>query len=470
MSLIGNIYNQTRALSVHRGSIEAAGKNIANVNNPEYARQRMQVVDRGNIVIGDQVQSMGIETGKFDSFRDALIDGQIVRETSQTEYAKATDDMNRQLVGYWGEDINRASDAGSLDGITDLDSSTLGLNERLDSFFNSMSELAANPSEVALRAVTLQEAESLTVQLNDVASNLSAFATDIDQRLDNELAVANDIIDQIAALNVEIASIEMRSGDLTAVDLRDARQQQVEKLSEIMDIETAVIADSFGQISVSVDNGVGAPVTVLERGVVNGEFSFNGTNIVFGTGATVMGPSSGRAQAYLDFRDGGLADLQTDLNNLASQLVTSVNGAYPTDFFDPAGTTAATISLDAALTPSTLATSATANAGANDVVQAIYALRNTTFSTGGGDAIDGTFGDFVVNVTGRVAQAAAVAEQNSENQDYIQTMLGNERAKVGGVDLDEEAADLLRFQRAYQATSRVISIMDELLEELVRSF
>ena len=162
--------------------------------------------------------------------------------------------------------------------------------------------------------------------------------------------------------------------------------------------------------------------------------------------------------------------MQTDLNNLASQLVTSGNGAYPTDFFDPAGTTAATISLDAALTPSTLATSATANAGANDVVQAIYALRNTTFSTGGGDAIDGTFGDFVVNVTGRVAQAAAVAEQNSENQDYIQTMLGNERAKVGGVDLDEEAADLLRFQRAYQATSRVISIMDELLEELVRSF
>ncbi|MGB0372982.1 MAG: flagellar hook-associated protein FlgK [Opitutales bacterium] len=468
MGLLTGIYTQSRALSYHSGSIDVAGKNIANVNNPEYARQRMNVQDRGNIVVGDTIQSMGIEAGTIEQFRDALLDAQILRETPQTSMAEVTADLYRQLEGYWGESINRSADGSTLDSAQEVSPSSLGLNERLDDFFNAMSELAANPSETALKEVVIQQSQTLVDQINDMASNLADFSTNIDQQIENELTDANTILAQIAELNVSIADVEMRSQDGAAVDLRDARQQKVEELSKLMDIEVSTIADSFGQIQITAKDSANADVTLLTLGNVQDTFSFDGTDINFGT--TAMGLSEGEIQAHLDFRNGPLTELQTDIDNLASQLVTSVNAAYPGDYFDAAGTTAATLSLDGALNASTLVTTTTANAGANDVAQAIYGLKNSSFSTGGGDDIDGSFNDFVVNISGRIGQDSKTAAETLENQEYVQLMLENERAAQGGVDLDEEAADLIRFQRAYQATSRVISVMDELLQQLVNGF
>ncbi|MEM7672610.1 MAG: flagellar hook-associated protein FlgK [Verrucomicrobiota bacterium] len=468
MSLLSGIYTQSRALSYHSGSIDVAGKNIANVNNPEYARQRMLVQDRGNIVVGNTIQSMGIEAGLIQQFRDSLLDTQILTETPQTSMAEVTADLYRQLEGYWGESINRSSDGSTLDSAQEVSASSLGLNERLDDFFNAMSELAANPSESALKEVVVQQSQALVDQINDMASNLSQFSGNIDQQIDNELSDANAILAQIAELNIDIAQVEMRTSVGAAVDLRDARQEKVEELSKLMDIEVTTIADSFGQIQITAKNAANADVTLVNLGNVADSFSFDGTNINFGT--TAMGLTGGEVQAHLDFRNGPLAELQTDIDNLASQLVTSVNAVYPGDFFTAAGTTAATFSLDGALNSTTLVASATANAGANDVAQAIYNLKNSAFSTAGGDDIDGGFNEFVINISGRIGQASKSAAVSLENQEFVQRMLENERAAQGGVDLDEEAADLIRFQRAYQATSRVISVMDELLQQLVSGF
>ena len=468
MSLITSIHIQARALSYHSGAIEVIGKNISNVNNPEYARQRIQLEDRGNIVVGNTIQSMGIEAGNIRQFRDSLIDAQVLSENPQTAMASVEADLYRQLEGYWGETINRQADAATLEGAQNVSVNSLGLNERLDDFFNSMSELAANPTESALKEIAVQESKALTDQINDMADNLSQFSQDLDDKIDNELDAANTILSQIAELNVKIAQVEMKQGDGSAVDIRDARLDKVEELAKIMDIEISTIADSFGQIQITANDSGSSPVTLLERGNVQGSFSFDGIDIDFGT--TAMGLVSGEAQAYLNFRNDALSDLQTDLNNLASQLVTSVNAVYSGDFFEPTGTTAATIDLDVALTASTLVTTTSGDAGANDVAQAIYALKNNAFSTNGGDDIDGAFNDFVVNISGRIGQESNAAQVSLENQNYVQQMLENERATYGGVDLDEEAADLMRFQRSYQATSRVIGVMDELLQSIVNGF
>ena len=468
MSLITSIHNQARALSYHSGAIEVIGKNITNVNNPEYARQRMQVVDRGNIVVGNSIQSLGIEAGNVRQFRDSLVDAQILSENPQASAAQIEADLYRQLEGYWGETINRQADAATLESAQEVSVTSLGLNERLDDFFNSMSELAANPTEDALKEIVIQQSRALADQLNDMGDNLTQFSADIDDKIDAELEAANTLLTQIAELNVNVAQVEMKLGDGAAVDIRDARQEKVEELSKLMDIEVSTIADSFGQIQITANDSANNAVTLVERGNAQGSFSFDGTDVDFGT--TAMGLVSGEVQAYLNFRNDAVVDLQTDMDNLANQLVTSVNAAYPGDFFEPTGTTAATIELDAALTAATLVTTTTGNAGANDVAQALYALKNNEFSTGGGDDIDGTFNEFVVNISGRIGQESQAAKVSLENQEYIQRMLETERATYGGVDLDEEAADLMRFQRSYQATSRVIGVMDELLQSVINGF
>ena len=94
-------------------------------------------------------------------------------------------------------------------------------------------------------------------------------------------------------------------------------------------------------------------------------------------------------------------------------------------------------------------------------------MASTTFSTGSGDAIDGTFSGFFSKSVSKLGQTLASANSRVQDQTNIERLVRAQRDGVSGVSLDEEMADLLKFQRAFQASSRVFSVMDELLDTVV---
>jgi flagellar hook-associated protein 1 FlgK len=175
----------------------------------------------------------------------------------------------------------------------------------------------------------------------------------------------------------------------------------------------------------------------------------------------------------LQARDGAVQTLRDNLDLFAGQLVTSVNAAYnPTstagaDFFDPTGLTAGTIALQAGLTATTLVTGSSGAAGDNTIALAVAGLASQTFSTGSGDLIDGTLGQFYTRSVSDLGQALATTTARASDQENIQRLVRNQRDTVSGVSLDEEMADLVRYQRAFQASSRVFSVVDELLDTIV---
>ena len=184
--------------------------------------------------------------------------------------------------------------------------------------------------------------------------------------------------------------------------------------------------------------------------------------------------SGGSIQGTIDARDGALATLRSGLDTMASSLITQVNGIYQNgydlngnsgaDFFT--GSDAATIGVNPAVAndPSQIQAAGTANAtGDNSIAlqlaqlgqQSIAALNNQTFS--------GAYAQDVQNF----GNALSNANDQVSNYNSVNTMLLNQRDSVSGVSLEEETANLITYQKAYECSAKLITTVDEMLQTVV---
>ena len=205
---------------------------------------------------------------------------------------------------------------------------------------------------------------------------------------------------------------------------------------------------------------------------MQGNVAFTGTQITGGASATPLALSAGSIQGTLTARDGGVKTLRDNLDQLASQLVAAVNGAYnPTgatgNFFNAGSTTAATIAVSAAVNAATLKASDGGPAGDNTIALAVAQLASTKFTTAGGAAFNGTFSGFFSTAVSNIGQAASGANTRVTDQSNIENLVRSQRDAVSGVSMDEETANLLKFQRAYQASARVFTVIDSLLASVI---
>jgi flagellar hook-associated protein 1 FlgK len=103
------------------------------------------------------------------------------------------------------------------------------------------------------------------------------------------------------------------------------------------------------------------------------------------------------------------------------------------------------------------------------VAQAIAQLANQKFSTGSGDQIDGTFANFYAASVGSLGQSLSTVNSQVTNQSSVEQLVRTQRDSVSGVSLDEELANLQMYQRAFQASSRVFTVVDDLLDNVVNT-
>ena len=241
-------------------------------------------------------------------------------------------------------------------------------------------------------------------------------------------SASNCLIQTIAGdLNGQIDRFEINNPG-SAVDLRDQRQADLEQLAAKLPVD--VHTSATGQVQLVAKDGTGADVVLVDNATVQGSVAFDGTQITAGSPATALALTAGSIQGSLAARDGAVQTLRDNLDQLASQLVTSVNAAYnPTgttgDFFDPAGTTAGTIALAGGVTTNTLKASDGGAAGDNTVALGIAQLATRNFSTTGvpPDAIDGTMGGFFSAAVSNLGQAVAGAAARVNDQTNIEQLV-----------------------------------------------
>src|ERR1051325_11340508 len=146
--LFSTLNSSSMALNAHSRAIETTGKNLANVNNPAYARQRVVYGDRGTIETPNGPESMGIEAMGVEQLRDTLTDRQLMREIAlKSSFESEQSGYQRAQAGL-GQSIDRSSSAGAVGAAAGK-----GIGAAIDDFFNAFQSFAARPTDTGERQV-----------------------------------------------------------------------------------------------------------------------------------------------------------------------------------------------------------------------------------------------------------------------------------------------------------------------------
>ena len=453
------------SLRAQSRAIETVGRNMANVNNPTYSRQR--------VIFGDVSPtgsaSVGVDIIEVQQVRDVLLDRQFVREKSSTAALEAETAAYERGEAAMGETISNVRDPG-------LAATTGGnsLTNAMAGFFGAARQLSVDPTNSTQKQMFVQTAKTMTERFQFSNDRLAEVQADLTDQVSNDADKANLLLTTIKELNQMIATQESETGT-KALTLRDQRQARVEDLAQVMNFKTTTLPDAPNQIQITATSASGVDTVILSGGTTLETLAFAGAALRVVSSNTALTLTGGSTKGHLTARDGALQTLRNSLNLLAKQMVTSVNAAYnPSgtgqNFFDPAGTNASSIQLASGLTGLNVRASVAGGAaGDSSVAQAISKLDIRSFSSTSGDAINGTMGESYSAAISLFSYSLSQSRMNHENQTGVLNIVRGQRESTSGVSLDEEAAELMKFQRAYQASARVISVVDQMLDIVVNS-
>ncbi|HTD67417.1 MAG TPA: flagellar hook-associated protein FlgK, partial [Candidatus Limnocylindria bacterium] len=365
LGLFGVLNLGTRSLATQRAGVEVAGQNLANVNNPAYARQRLAIETSLSVSSPYGPQGTGADAVAIQQIRNGFVDQQINGELSVGGYLGAQQDALNYAQASLGEVLDLNGEAG--DGT--------GLSTDLNNLFAAFQSVSTSPGSLTERQLLVAKAEDLASHLNQVDQRLSNLNTSLNQSLESDVAGANELLAAIADLNDLIINTENSAGG-AANDLRDLRQSKLEELSKLVKVDASESAS--GGLNISVNGNT----LVSDKNVLDTLQTYDaggGQMLVrTATSGTPLALSGGHIQGVIDVRDGTLATMRDQMDTLAATLISEVNaahsggfalnGATGAAFFT--GTDAASIQVNSALVndPSLLQISGTAgNAGDNQV-------------------------------------------------------------------------------------------------------
>ena len=295
-------------------AIEVVGHNIANANTPGYSRQSLQVQANIPITMGPGQIGTGVKATEVIRAYDTFINKQVDLKTSQYYYWQAQNTAMEEIETIFNE------------------SDEYGLNALMGEFWNAWGDLSNNPDGTAERESLIAKSGNMTQFINDIDYNLRQYQRYLDSSIQGYVNQMNTIISQIADLNAQITSIEVK-GLINANDLRDKRDLLVEQLSEYVDINYYE-EESSGQVMVYV---LGGTPLVLGNSAYTLDCRQNAT-----TGLTdiIWMDQSGRTVNITDKLEGGklagwvnVRDTKIDrylgsLNSLVEELVWQVNSLH----------------------------------------------------------------------------------------------------------------------------------------------
>ena len=352
-----------------------------------------------------------------------------------------------------------------------------GINEYLSEFWNSWEDLAANPSGDVERATLVNNAATLADRLNQLAAGLEDMRQEIDVEIAAAVEEVNQITSQISEMNSKL--VQYRASGRNTDSIEDSLDYLAEQLSTLVDVTT--YENSDGQLCAQLAGG---------QPLVQGDASWSlETSVDSSTGLfdVLWNDGSGAATSVQDSITGGVLGgclavrdeyipaYQEDLDELASTLITEVNdlltagydlnGDPGTELFTGSGAGDIAVSQAILDDPSLIAAADAADSAPGDgsVALAVAALRDEALMSGGSSTLDGFYSALVSQVGSDRQNVESDYELRSDLDDFYH----NYRESIAGVSLDEESANLLLYQQAYEASARVITVLQEIMETTI---
>lgn len=471
IGLFGLLNLGAGSLVTERQAVEVTGQNLANVNNPAYARQRLAVTTAPTVDSPIGPEGTGAQATAIKQLRSSILDDQIQQELSVTGSLDAQQTTLGLAESALGQQLDRTDSSSDAAAAAANVGTTHSLGDSLSDLFNQFQSWSANPSSLTERQGVTAAAASLADQFNQVSGRLDALNTSLNSDLSNNVDSANTLLSQIADLNGQISRAELNVPG-SANDLRDLRQSKLEDLSTLVKID--VSDGDYGAVNVSVSGNL----MVTGNQVADGLSTYdpgNGKLLVEETGGnTPLALTGGKIEGTIQARDGAIADLRNGVDSLAKLLITQVNsihaagyglnGSTNADFFT--GSDAASIAVNPALAndPSLLQGAGTTGAAGDNKVALALAQLSEQVNPGLNNQ---TFSENYTGLATAFGQDMSSVNSQMSDQQAVQDMLTQQRDSVSGVSVDEEMTNLTTFQRAFQASARLLTVVDTLLQTVI---
>lgn len=453
-----------RSLSNSGTALQTVGHNIANKSTEGYSRQRVDLQSATPVQQGRYQLGMGARAGQVSRTNNPWLERQIQKEGTSLGSSEGRADALGRVEQVYNEQINK------------------GLNQYVTDFFNSFRELSNNPESLASRTNVREAANALTADFKRVVGQLRDIQADVDGQIRTGVEEINQLAKEIASLNEKIQLVENQGAH--ANDERDRRDVLIKKLGEKVDISWAegsngMVAITAGRTGIIVSGGShnelkAAASDASDRMEVY--FKNNESGSLHNMTAQISG---GRLGGVLEVRDKVIEDLISGIDQMAYTLAQEVNSAHIEGFdrYGKEGVLFFEMPEQVSGSASVMALNATifndvgriaagardAAPGDNTVANVISALQYRKVLNGG----SATFDDFYNTQVGQIGTVAQRAVKSFESQKNILGQLNNIRESVSGVSLDEETTKMIEFQRAYDASARLIRTADEMMETVL---
>jgi flagellar hook-associated protein 1 FlgK len=498
-----------RGLFAQQNALYVTGHNIANANTEGYTRQRANMqATRGIPVPGmnnDRAPGQlgtGVHVTDLQRLREDFLDVQFRNENKR--------------YGYWEAKLD------AIQKIEDImnEPSETGLQKVMDEMWKAWQDLSQDTRDTSARAVLRERSIAVADTFASIYNHLEEVQRDLDNVLGVKVREVDSLARQIAELNNQIANVVPHGYQPN--DLYDQRDVLLDKLSKIVSIN--VTPGENGMVNVTIEG----QALVTGRTSVAMEAVQNQTTglLDIRLGGAEFIPTDGELAGILESRGiatvetvevdgqpqqvvtytGLLPEFKKNLDKLAVNLAREINdlhrtglslidinnpGQAPQDlpFFVDADALAAdpntkeypTGANKLVVNPAIIASldaiaaarpeaGGTAPEGNNKNALAIAELKYKVIPAGTGPhdfSETTTLDDFYRNLIGQLGVNGQEAERNTLNAETILSTVDNNRQSVSGVSIDEEMANLIKFQHAYNASARVMTSMDEILDKVI---
>jgi flagellar hook-associated protein 1 len=487
-----------RGLLAQQTAISVVNHNIANANTPGYSRQVATMTTTPPYSVpalnrdGTAGQlGTGVDVTTVRRVRDTFVDYQLRKESASQGRWDAQRDGLEQVEAVFNEP------------------STSGVSTLLARFWGSWQTVANSPDDPGARGALVEQGKALADSIQYDYRQLEGFRADANSQVQMSVDEVNVLSSRIAELNGQISQVEL-NGE-RANDLADQRDLLVDQLNGIAKVSVAIAPNGMAQVYLGnrmlVDGmtanrlKVGGYRDPANPSQVDSNNPYSQVqwddNIEPPNGVAI---SDGKLKGLLDLRDVNLPGYEAKLDLIARKVMAAVNAVHqtgygvgdtarpnpPRPFFTGLGAADIAINAEIVADPKKVAASSLAGAAGNgDIALRIAAILKGTIPSGvtvtytdldgttktltstddgnGALKIEGEYQQFI-SVLGIDARAAS---ETSDNQKVLVDHLQSRRDALSGVSLDEETMNLIKYQQAYQASARVVSTIDSMLDTLI---
>lgn len=465
MSGIRNLLNIAKsALFASQTSVNVASQNVSNVNTEGYRKQEAQLVTRTGVRTLHYVLGDGVDVQQIRHRQTKFADQRVYQENTRLSHWQNRTRMLEQIEALFT-------------GVGESD-----LNAKITAFFNSWEDLSSDPASMEFRTEVEQAANSLTAKFHDLDTGFNEIRENLNAEIAGKVREVNVILHKIHNLNTKISGLEY-SGQM-ANDLRDERSRLIRDLSGYMDITLKDRA--FGQVEISYKgmtllnkNDVFelSTKTVSQNNRKNTEIYVHDSKIEVDDGAigALYAVHKNMLNPYQDTVDELAKGIVTQVNN-NHQIGFDLYGNLGSYFFEPGKITAGSIKLSDNISNDlrkiaaaggthdwTAGTHVSNGVGDNSIALQIAALQNVRVMNNNTTTYEGVYNALYAEVGFDTDES----KNNQHNYQLLVDQLDNYRESIVGVSMDEEMADILKFQNSYNAAAKLVTAADDMFGTLI---